>query len=100
LEQGDITVFVGTNHFGRQLLAIGQLDDNAAGAADYMAIGQDITVIGDDEAGAERWLRREMWQLSRLILTEEASQPIMWCCAFGVFRVAIRRHGQRTYVDN
>jgi hypothetical protein len=53
-QQGDVAAFVGADHLGLEFATIGKAYRNLLGTLNHVIIGQDVTVTGNDEPGAER----------------------------------------------
>ena len=58
LDQRDVGVRIGPDHLGAQAAAVGQLDRDPVGALDHVVVGEDVTLLVDDEAGAGAAPRR------------------------------------------
>ncbi|MCY1511233.1 hypothetical protein D9M68_456410 [compost metagenome] len=53
LEQGDVGARIGTDQLGFELAAVGQAHDDFIGIGHHVVVGQDVAILGDDEAGTE-----------------------------------------------
>ena len=87
LDDRDVALRVAADHLGRELPAVLQGDLDLVGAVHHVVVGEDVAVLGGDDAGADAFLARRaeiaLRHAALELVTEEAAQQVVHVRALG-----------------
>ncbi len=98
---------IGTDQLGFELAAVVEPNEDFVGSVDHMGIGQDVAILADDEAGAQRLaLLPTPWPTAtggcREAIAEEVPEDVRNVLSAEIFEPlgAPRHHAGRRDVDH